>query len=165
MRDINEIELNVLDTDTVLRWEKELGNEWSNWLPQLYNLWNNEDDSDTMSFFLMEAYISFNGSCNNDMVREMFEYSNQKLLMDNEDKEFYNSLPNEITIYRAQNNDGNELGFSWTTSLEVAEKFKNRCNGVIYTATINKEEIKCATNARNEFEVIVLDVEIKQRYE
>lgn len=154
MRDIH-----LLDKDIVNNWEERLGTEWSKWLPQLYELWIEDDDTDTMSYFLMEAYTSYNGSCNNPMTREMFEYSNKKLLMDKDDEEFYDSLPQQVTIYRAQNADCDEMGFSWTTSLQVAEKFKRRCNGVIYTSTVDKEDIKCASNAREEFEVIVLDID------
>jgi hypothetical protein len=74
------------------------------------------------------------------------------------DREFYDSLPQEFTVYRGGDRSI-EGGISWTTSVKVAEYFArgNRCvnsDPVVAIASVRKNEIYAATNDRNESEVL-----------
>lgn len=74
--------------------------------------------------------------------------------------EFYNSLPDEVMIYRGVYKNAPKKiinGFSWTINKEIANRFANRYHNVgnVYQATINKKDILAVAKERNEEEVIV----------
>ena len=83
------------------------------------------------------------------------------LMMDDDDLEFYDSLPDVIKVYRGQD-ASNEVGLSWSTSKEVAHNFatmfaRYRCkNPVLLSASIEKSQIFAVKVGRNESEVICL---------
>lgn len=88
-------------------------------------------------------------------------------LMEEENLAFYNSLPEQVVVYRGCDYDeveecGVPLGISWTTELKVAEFFAyrwNNPNGCICKAVVPKSSIRYATNDRMEFEVMIIDVD------
>ena len=82
--------------------------------------------------------------------------------------EYFNNLPNQITIYRGMTEDElnqKAFGCSWTLKKEVAEYFAytyNRnfdtrnINKVVHELTINKNEVIAFFNEREEFEIIYI---------
>ena len=123
----------------------------------LYELWaEGKIDTDTMSSNLLNAYIRFDGILDIPPVWDMFLKCNKELLMDEEEIEGYRSLPNKVKLYRGQ---ATELlnGISWTTDIEVARKFANFCRydevGIL-EVEVDKADIICYTNGRNEQECI-----------
>lgn len=85
-------------------------------------------------------------------------------LMEEDDYEFYKSLPDTVTIYRGMSRDeleecGSVMGISWTTEYGVAEFFAARMpkkyNPIVVKAIVPKSLIKFATMCRYEFEVLV----------
>lgn len=90
--------------------------------------------------------------------------------------DYFAAMPEEVTIYRGTSveeyetylEDGESLGYSWTTEREVAEFFAFRHGQkkrMVISTTINKHLIKSVLLDRNESEVLVdvdnIDVEIK----
>ena len=95
-----------------------------------------------------------------------------KLMMNEEELDYYNNLPEEVTIYRGcsiyevEPNEEDEspscLGISWTTSRKVAEFFAFRNDAeerVVVSTTIPKSDILTFINNRNEYECICLAID------
>lgn len=88
-------------------------------------------------------------------------------IMGEEQIAFYNSIPDQVEIYRGCSYDeveesGVPEGISWTLDYKVAEFFAYRYgneNGCIVKAIVPKTDIRYATNDRNEKEVIVIEVD------
>lgn len=88
-----------------------------------------------------------------------FKQCDKSILMDEDEFNTYNSFPDVVTVYRGVTtyNDKNIKVLSWTTNVETAEWFAKRYDekGIIYSATIKKENILAFFGGRSEFEVIV----------
>lgn len=92
------------------------------------------------------------------MLIRWFKKADKKILMNNEELEVYNSLPDEFTIYRGVGRKSKRNGISWTRNKEIAEWFMNRREdegGYILMATVKKENCLAYINARDEEEIIV----------
>ena len=88
---------------------------------------------------------------------KLFERADKKLLMDDEELNFYNQLPNVVTIYRGTYRSANSKALSWTTDYDIAHWFATRFDdeGYILQAKINKKDIFAFFNNRNEKEVVI----------
>jgi hypothetical protein len=93
------------------------------------------------------------------MLINLFEKSDKETLMDEDDKKFYDNLPEVITIYRGkQTTKAKRLGMSWTLNKEKANWFAHRWQtqqGKLYQATIEKKYVYAYLNNREEQEVVV----------
>lgn len=92
-------------------------------------------------------------------IREIFSLC-KDFIMDEDERKYYDSLPDEITIFRGQYNNYRKVPYralSWTTSFDTAAWFKNHryTNGKIYEAKINKNDTYAYLNNRGEHELIV----------
>ena len=92
-------------------------------------------------------------------IKNYFKKCDKNALMEEEELEVYNSLPDIVTVYRgvtSYNNKKIEV-LSWTIDPEVAKWFANRYeeHGQVYAATISKKHILAYFGGRNEAEVIV----------
>lgn len=92
-------------------------------------------------------------------LKNYFKKCNKDALMEEDELEVYNSLPNVVTVYRGVTSYNNKKikVLSWTIDPEVAKWFATRYeqNGQVYTATISKKHILAYFGGRNEAEVIV----------
>jgi len=76
------------------------------------------------------------------------------------DKEFYDSLPDLVTVYRGCSSS-RVRGLAWTTDLDIARRFARGHrqidvpSPVVATANVPKEAIYTVTTDRNEFEVVL----------
>lgn len=87
----------------------------------------------------------------------------REFMMDEDDRELYNSLPDAITIYRGQTKD-HPVGMSWTTKKEIAVWFARRFynkNGVVITAKVRKKDVIACFAGRKESEVVVAVESVK----
>ena len=79
--------------------------------------------------------------------------------MDEDELEFFDSLPDTVTIYRGVTSYNNKKlkVLSWTVDPEVAKWFADRYqqHGQVYAATISKKHILAYFGGRHEAEVIV----------
>ena len=89
----------------------------------------------------------------------LFISSNPYMLMTEEKLEVFNSLDDEITIYRGVTsyNADNEKTLSWTLDYDKAEWFAKRFGeaGIVYEAQIEEAHILAYFNRKNESEIIV----------
>lgn len=122
-------------------------------------------------YALRKAY-----DCSDDMfhlrglVKAAFKKSEpgRETLMSKKERDYLNSLPDQITIYRgmteAERKTGN-FGISWTLKKEVAEFFAftywrnrqtNKLKKTVHELIINKSEVIAFFNDRKEFEIIYI---------
>lgn len=97
-------------------------------------------------------------------IRELldFGFSNPHTMMEEEERKFFDSLPDEFTVYRGHQGH-NEEGLSWTLSPWRARWFANRwgCDkGEVSVATCSKDVVIGIFLRRNELEVGVLPEEL-----
>jgi hypothetical protein len=106
----------------------------------------------------------------NEEVKEAFleDRSQRQYLMTKQELKIYNSLPENITIYRGMTVaelESGEFGVSWTLSRECAEFFAFKYGRnfstegipkVVHQLEVKKVEILAYFNDRNEQEVIYI---------
>lgn len=89
-----------------------------------------------------------------------FKQANKKYLMEDDELQYYNSLPDIINVYRGVAVGRNaQKGLSWTCNYKTAEWFANRFNtkgmkGYILQGTVNKDDVFAYFNGRGEDEVV-----------
>lgn len=89
-----------------------------------------------------------------DEIEHIVHYADLKVLHSDP---FYESLPDEVTVYRGHQGV-NEWGMSWTTDRERAIWFAHRFqqdHAYLSTGRVRKSDILFATNGRNESEIVV----------
>ena len=95
---------------------------------------------------------------------KLFKLCDQADLMEAEELEFFNQLPEEITVYRGLEPVSNNIkALSWTLSYKTADWFANRFTkagvyktpGSVYQATIRKEHVFAYINGRHESEIVL----------
>ena len=98
------------------------------------------------------------------ILLKLFEKSKRELLMTKEELDKFNSLPQEIIIYRGlQGSKAKIRALSWTLSKDKAKWFATRwkSENKVYQAEINKEDIFMYTKDRNEDEVVINPTKLK----
>lgn len=96
-----------------------------------------------------------------------FQEANKSYLMDKGERKVFDALPKEVTIYRGVDNPEYKYGFSWTLDKKVAQWFANRNESkraYVYECIVDKEDLICYFEIRNEKEVII-DPETLKEYE
>ena len=93
-------------------------------------------------------------------LNRLFRLAKKEYLMSEEDKAYFDSLPDEITVYRGINTKYSEKrGLSWTIDKDRAIWFATRTgkteNSKLYTSKVKKEDIYCYLSDRGESEVVV----------
>lgn len=83
---------------------------------------------------------------------------NREYLMDEDERKVYESLPDEVTVYRGYQVGLNKNGISWTTNKETAQWFATRFSkrGKVLEKKVSKRDIIAVFNGRNESEVVIL---------
>lgn len=119
---------------------------------------------DDLSEILADAWIcseepNLDPNLNKRKLVSLFISSNPYMLMTEEKLEAFNSLDDEITIYRGVTsyNADNEKALSWTLDYDKAERFAKRFGeaGIVYEAQIEEAHILAYFNRKNESEIIV----------
>lgn len=116
------------------------------------------------TYLLSDAWVSSENpnqdlNCSIGLLTKWFKESDKSILMSDEDYNYYNKLPNEITIYRWVSVGSNPNGLSWTDNIETAKWFAHRFDnddkkGYIQKGIINKKNVLAYFNSRNENELI-----------
>lgn len=113
--------------------------------------------SDNWSFI---EDITGNRNVNGRKLVKWFFRADKRSLMTEKEWVFYESLPEEVTIYRGvtSHNRRYKMALSWTIDRETAVWFANRFDtgtGEVWEMVIPRERICCFFSRRNEQEVIV----------
>lgn len=96
-----------------------------------------------------------------------FKEANKAYLMNKREQKKFDKLPERVTIYRGVNNPDYKYGFSWTIDRRIADWFANRYENkqsYVYECTVDKKDILCYLDIRNEKEVII-DPETLKKHE
>jgi hypothetical protein len=129
-----------------------------------YALRNSYDLSDNLYQYRHDVLLAFSS---NEPQREF--------LMSKKERDFWQSLPERITIYRGmtlEEQKQKSFGISWTLKKEIAEFFANdyqrnystrHKKKVVHQIEINKNEVIAFFNERTEFEIIYLGKITKKR--
>lgn len=91
-------------------------------------------------------------------IIEWFNAAEKQYLMDEEEMALYESLPESVTIYRGCRDEAYKYEFSWTLDKKRAIWFAKRYSTetqILLETKINKSDILCYTDMRNEKEVII----------
>ena len=127
------------------------------------------------SVCLSEAWVTEecpNGDANVSVRTSIswFKKANKRCLMNEDEYEMWENLPEEVLIYRGVSNGGTPLGLSWTTNKEKAKWFQHRFDksnscGILQKARVNKKFILAYFDSRGEEELIVDALSIKNSIE
>lgn len=165
------------DVETARKWREDVGNLIDkstlyeifmmmntpyilNFLKFVANDMSDEDLGMILGDFWQNIeYISVDNSVTSKQLMALFKRANKNTLMNEDERELFASLPEEVTVYRGVTsyNKRKKKAFSWTTDKGIARWFANRFDtgtGEIWTAVVPKERILCVFNGR-EKEVIV----------
>lgn len=110
------------------------------------------------------------GKCDVDDFEDYIPWGEaRRFIMNREEMNYLNSLPDTVTIYRGTCKDefeNKEYGTSWTINPEKANFFayeyimtKTEGERCVIKTEVPKESIIAYINERNEFEVLVQDIE------
>ena len=105
----------------------------------------------------MEVIVDETNVTQKELVK-WFEKANKTYLMDKKERKILEELPEKVTIYRGIRDEEYMKGFSWTLSKNKGIWFAKRFdtdNQILLETVIDKKDILCYTNERNEEEVII----------
>ena len=98
---------------------------------------------------------------------EWFSQADRKNLMSEKELNYFNSLPEEVTVYRGiAVGRAEKEGLSWTCNYGTAKWFANRFNqngqtGYVLKGTISKNDIFAYLNSRKEDEILCNSSKVK----
>ena len=103
------------------------------------------------------------------LICKWFREAKKDILMTESEYDYYNSLPQIITVYRGVAIGRNPDGLSWTCSRATAEWFANRFNtdvnkGYFQSMEIDKSLVLAYFNSRGEDEVVVDMIKRGEKY-
>ena len=124
----------------------------------------NSVSNEIFSTLLADAYTNTeypnsNPNVSKASMLKMFKNANKKILMSEDEFNFYSNFDNEIKIYRgvSSTNKKHINGMSWTLSKQVARKFADRyfSKGYVFEAEVDKKDILAFFSSMNETEIVV----------
>lgn len=91
---------------------------------------------------------------------QFFKHADIEQVMEQDDKRYYDSLPDVVTVWRGVTRGKNPYGISYTLDKDKAIWFKNRFSnpeqpGILIELEVPKKDILAYINSRNEKEVII----------
>ena len=175
--------LNLIDPESQEKWLKglknyinrcdigeillELNNPWClTWLDFVKEYLSEKDFAELLAYsWTTEENPNMDVNVGISKAIKWFKRADKQYLMSKEELEYYEALPDTITVYRGVSVGRVDLGLSWTDDREKAEWFmhrfdrKNNINkkGHLLEVTCPKQYVLAYLNSRNERE-IVLDV-------
>lgn len=96
-----------------------------------------------------------------------FKKADKSYLMSKREQKIFSELPDQVIVYRGVSNPEYKYGFSWTLNKKVAFWYADRCeshNSCVYECTVDKKDILCYFDTRNEAEIVIAP-SISKEYE
>ena len=136
----------------------------------------NMDEKDFAKYLKASWVLEENPNQDVNVSREeavqYFRDADKQILMSPEEQNYYNSLPETLTVYRGVSVGREKFGLSWTDNADIAEWFKRRFDtegekGYLLKASISKAHVLAYFNAdlREEEELVVDVFSIRDRIE
>ena len=126
---------------------------------EISNFLSSEDFSNLLGeAWVGSEYANEDANVSKKEMIELFKRADKKALMSESELETYNDLDDTLVVYRGVSVDKKNStdALSWTTSFGKAKWFAERWGkGVVYAATIDKNNILAYFDRRNESEVVV----------
>ena len=95
-----------------------------------------------------------------------FKSADKQALMDEDEYEIYESLPETFTVYRGVTPGRNPDGMSWTRDLGKADWFSRRYGeGYVLEGVANKKDVLAFFSRRGEEEVVIEAKKVKNKKE
>lgn len=92
-----------------------------------------------------------------------FKKADKSYLMSKREQKIFSELPEQVAIYRGVSDPQYIYGFSWTLYKKVAfwyaDNYENN-NSCVYECVIDRKDILCYFDARNEAEVLIIPSEL-----
>ena len=174
----NNIEmLNITDDTDLQKWQEATKNAINKindvfsflhminkpYLPAFFKQINSFLSKKDYSIFLAEMWmqVEFPNSDINVSQREFvrfFKKAKKQELMDENEYNIFQNLPDQIPVYRGLQPNAKELSLSWTLDRSVAEWFAKRFHNKdpkIVEATIQKKDVLAYFDGRNEKEIVL----------
>lgn len=103
-------------------------------------------------------------------LTEWFKCADKPSLMEQKDLKYFDALPDEFVVYRGVSVNREPYGLSWTRSKIKAEWFAHRFDledkkGYVLKAVIKKENALAYLNTRDEREIVVDVMSIRDKIE
>lgn len=98
---------------------------------------------------------------------KLFEKAEKRYMMDEEEMERYNSLPDKFKVYRGVGAGRVRNGLSWTDNVDKAKWFAERFNdwgagsGYVLVGMAEKKDVLAYLNKRDEDELVISPSKIK----
>lgn len=93
-----------------------------------------------------------------------FKKADKNFLMSKKEQKIFSELPEQVTVYRGVSPQY-KYGLSWTLDKKVAFWYVDRNEGkeaCVYECTVNRKDILCYFDTRNEAEVIIAVSDLKK---
>lgn len=93
-----------------------------------------------------------------------FKKADKNFLMSKKEQKIFSELPEQVTVYRGVSPQY-KYGLSWTLDKKVAFWYVDRNEGkeaCVYECTVNRKDILCYFDTRNEAEVIIAVFDLKK---
>ena len=95
-----------------------------------------------------------------------FKVADKQTLMDKDEYEIYESLPETFTVYRGVTPGRNPDGMSWTRDLSKADWFSRRFGeGYVLEGVANKKDVLAFFSRRGEEEVVIEAEKVENKKE
>ena len=133
---------------------------YSAFLKYTYEYMSAKDLAETLqTVWLMTEFPNYDANFKKTEFINLFKTADKKILMTEEDYDFYVRLPETVTVYRGTKYE-NYKALSWTLSKKEAVWFSERFlseneKGQVYQAEIDKKDIFAYFNDRNEKEIVL----------
>lgn len=96
-----------------------------------------------------------------------FKKADKSYLMSKREQKIFSELPDQVIVYRGVSKPEYKYGFSWVLDEKVAFWYADRCgsnNSCVYECTVDKKDILCYFDTRNEAEIVIAP-SISKEYE
>ncbi len=94
-----------------------------------------------------------------------FNKADKSYLMSKGEQKIFGELPEQVIVYRGVSSPAYKCGFSWTLNKKVAFWYADRCeshNTCVYECTVDKKDILCYFDTRDEAEIVLLPSMLKE---
>ncbi len=117
------------------------------WISKVKSALSKSDFSNILSFGWKETECAFVHNDINELV-SLFQEADKNILMDAEDRAFYDTLPSEFTVYRGFS-QGALMELSWTTDYNQAKWFAKRYKSANSSSKLLQKRWSRGTADRN----------------
>jgi len=168
--------IGIMDAKIFELFNEESNIDWQNIFGlvgrnNVFNIFNNMESLSNEDYWMILGFCYTTSDfafVNSELLKEMFltDRPKKEFLMNEEEREYLNSLPEELTIYRGcsvAEIESNQFRYSWTLSKKTAEFFAYEYNRnadiecSVVSKKISKSSVIAYFNDRTEEEIVYIE--------